>query len=150
MKRFNTEVIVGFFLLVGLLSFAFLAVKLGGLQTYNKGHYELTARFINTSGLKNDASVELAGVEVGRVKSIVFDPETYESVVTLSLPDEVKLQEDTIASVRSTGLIGGKFLKLTPGGADIILKDGDTIYETESSVSLEELISKYIFETEKS
>ena len=147
MQRINLEVIVGAFVILGLVAFAFLAVKLGGIGGVDAQHYTLNARFQSSSGLKNGADVEMAGVVIGKVVNIYFDPEEYESVVELSVPKEVQIQEDAIASVRSTGLIGGKFIKISPGGSDELLKQGDTIYETESSVSLEELISKYIFET---
>ena len=148
MKRINLEVIVGFFVLLGLAAFAFLAVKLGDVGNVEAGHYRLNARFQSSSGLKEGADVEMAGVIVGKVVSIHFDPEQYESVVELSLPKAIQIQDDAIASVRSTGLIGGKFIKISPGGSEELLQQGDTIYETESSVSLEELISKYIFETQ--
>lgn len=148
MKRINLEVIVGTFVILGLAAFAFLAVKLGGIGNVDAGHYTLNARFQSSSGLKEGADVEMAGVVIGKVVNIWFDPEEYDSVVELSLPTEVEIQEDAIASVRSTGLIGGKFIKISPGGAEELLQAGDTIYETESSVSLEELISKYIFESQ--
>ena len=148
MKRINLEVIVGTFVILGLAAFAFLAVKLGGIGDVEAGHYRLNARFQSSSGLKEGADVEMAGVVIGKVVNIRFDPEEYDSVVELSLPSEVEIQEDAIASVRSTGLIGGKFIKISPGGSEELLQSGDTIYETESSVSLEELISKYIFESQ--
>lgn len=148
MKRINLEVIVGLFVVSGLVAFAFLAVKLGGIGDVDAGHYQLYARFQSSSGLKEGADVEMAGVIVGKVVSIRFDPEQYDSVVELSLPKAIQLQEDAIASVRSAGLIGGKFIKISPGGSEELLQQGDTIYDTESSVSLEELISKYIFEPE--
>ena len=147
MKRFNTEVVVGLFLIIGLTTFGFLAVQLGGLGSTNAGHYIIEARFQSTSGLKQGADVEMAGVIIGKVKSIRFDAENYEAVVDLSIPNNVELQEDAIASVRSTGLIGGKYVKLTAGGSETILAPGDLIVQTESSVNIEELISKYIFET---
>ena len=147
MSRFNTEVVVGLFLIFGLLAFAFLAVRLGGLGDARAGHYVLEARFQSTSGLKKGADVEMAGVIIGKVVDIRFDPENYESVIEISVPNGVELQEDTIASVRSTGLIGGKYVKLTAGGSDRILEPGELIVQTESSVNIEELISKYIFET---
>jgi phospholipid/cholesterol/gamma-HCH transport system substrate-binding protein len=147
MKRFNTEVVVGLFLTLGLITFAFLAVRLGGLGDTGVGRYVLEARFQSTSGLKQGADVEMAGVIIGKVLDIRFDRENYEAVVDLSIPDGVELQEDAIASVRSTGLIGGKFVKLTAGGSERILKPGELIVQTESSVNIEELISKYIFET---
>jgi phospholipid/cholesterol/gamma-HCH transport system substrate-binding protein len=150
MKRVNIEMVVGFFLIFGLMAFAFLAVKLGGIGNLDANHYILKARFDSSSGLKEGASVEMAGVEVGKVKNIRFDPEYFESVVEVSIPNEVQLTDDSIASVRSTGIIGGKFIKISPGGSPDFLKPGDTITETESSVSLEELISKYIFESQSS
>lgn len=149
MRRINTEVTVGFFLILGLVAFAFLAVKLGGVGEIQRGHYILKARFQSSSGLKKGADVEMAGVAVGKVVNISFDPEDYEAIVEMSIPEGVGVQEDAIASVRSTGIIGGKFVKISPGGADALLQPGDTIYETESSISLEELISKYIFESKK-
>ena len=147
MRRFNTEIVVGLFLILGLATFAFLAVRLGGMGESGAGRYVLEARFQSTSGLKTGADVEMAGVRIGKVLDIRFDPENYEAVVDLSIPDNVELQEDAIASVRSTGLIGGKYIKLTAGGSETILKPGELIVQTEASVNIEELISKYIFET---
>lgn len=148
MKRINLEVIVGLFVVLGLVAFAFLAVKLGGIGDVDPNQYILQARFQSSSGLKEGADVEIAGVVVGKVVHIRFDPNSYESVVELSVPKGVEVQEDAIASVRSTGIIGGKFVKISPGGSEELLQPGDTILETESSVSLEELISKYIFESQ--
>ncbi len=147
-NRINIQIVVGFFVIFGLLAFAFLAVKLGGIGNLDHDHYTLKARFDSVSGLKQGADVEVAGVIVGKVQNISLDADEYESIVEISIPNDVKLQEDTIASVRSTGLIGGKFIKVSPGGSEELLQAGDEITETESSVSLEELISKYIFESE--
>jgi len=143
----NTETIVGAFVVVGLVCFAFLAAKMGDIGGFNNDGYTLKARFLSTSGLKEGAAVEMAGVIIGKVASIQFDPEEYDAVVDMSLPANVKIKGDAIASVRSTGLIGGKFIKITPGGSEDFLETGGEIVETESSVSLEELISKYIFES---
>ena len=147
MRRFNTEVVVGLFLILGLTTFAFLAVTLGGVGDTGAGHYTLQARFQSASGLKSGADVEMAGVVVGKVRDIRFDPENYEAIVALSIAEVVQLQEDAIASVRSTGLIGGKYVKLTAGGSERILKPGELIVQTEASINIEELISKYIFES---
>jgi len=147
MNRIKTETVVGFFLLMGLVAIALLAVKLGGVGDFDGDHYVLKARFASTSGLKVGSDVEVAGVVVGKVKRIKLDPEEYESVVEISLPNNVSVQEDAIASVRSTGLIGGKFIKISPGGADELLEVGDEITETESAVNLEELIGKYMFDS---
>lgn len=145
MSRIKIETIVGFFVLMGLAAFAFLAVKLGGVGDFDPNNYMLKARFESSSGLKIGSDVEVAGVVVGKVKKISFDPEEFESVVELSLPKEIPIQQDAIASVRSTGLIGGKFIKISAGGADELLGPGDEIVETESAVNLEELIGKYMF-----
>ena len=149
MSRFNTEIVVGLFLILGLVTFGFLAVKLGGLGDTGANHYVLEARFQSSSGLKRGADVELAGVIIGKVVDIRLDPDDYEAVVRFSVPNGVEIQDDAIASVRSTGLIGGKYVKLTAGGSDRILGPGELVVQTEASVNIEELISKYIFETEK-
>ena len=147
MKRFNIEFAVGLFMILGLGAFFYLAVKMGDINLFGDDKYKVMARFTSISGLKEGAYVEMAGVRIGRVSSIDFDPETYESVIQLSVPNDVKLQEDTIASVRTAGIIGDKFIKLTPGGLEDYIEEGGEIVETESSLDIEELISKYIFES---
>jgi phospholipid/cholesterol/gamma-HCH transport system substrate-binding protein len=148
MKQFNVEYTVGLFLIAGLLCLFWLATELGGVTSGSSDSYILRARFVSASGLKPGADVELAGVVVGQVTDIHFVAEDYEAEVKLSIAKNVKLQDDAIASIRSTGIIGGKFLKITPGGSDIILGSGDEILETESSVNFEELLSKYIFSSD--
>lgn len=141
------EVCVGLFLLFGLAAVAILAFRFGDLALPGRDVYQLDARFVSSSGLKPGAFVEVGGVRVGKVSDISLDPESYESVVRLELEPDVKLQEDAIASIRTEGIIGDKFVKITPGGSEILLEQNDEIVETESSISLEELISKYIFES---
>ncbi|MDZ7751363.1 MAG: outer membrane lipid asymmetry maintenance protein MlaD [Gammaproteobacteria bacterium] len=147
MTRFNTETVVGLFLLAGIAAFAWLTIALGDVDVLDDRSYTVKARFTSVSGLKEGSPVEIAGVPVGKVQAIDFDPGRYEAVVSLRIPNHIELQDDAIASVRSTGIIGSKFVKITPGGSPDILAPGDEIVETEASVSLEELISKYIFET---
>ena len=149
MKRLNIELVTGIFLILGLLCLSWMAIKLGDVDLFGDQHYTLQARFVSSSGLKEGAHVEVAGVRVGKVETIKFDPETYESVVYLSLPNEVRIQEDTIAAIRTSGIIGDRFIKVSPGGSEEYLSDGDEILDTESSINLEELISKYIFETDR-
>lgn len=146
MSRLNVEVVVGLFVLVGLLSFAYLTIKLGDRSIMGPSTYTLDARFSSVAGLKDGAVVQVAGVKVGKVNNIILDKEGYEALVSMQIEQGVELQEDSIASVRSESLLGGKLVSISPGGAEEILGDGDEIIETESSVSLEELISKYIFE----
>ena len=148
MKKSSLEMIVGAFLLAGFLSFAYIAVKMGDLDLFKEESYQVSARFTSISGLKEGASLELAGVNVGTVTGIELDAGEYEAVVHMEVNKEVQLTDDSIASIRTAGIIGDKFIKLTPGGSDLYLESGDFIEETEGSISLEELVSKYIFEGE--
>ncbi|MEN8132553.1 MAG: outer membrane lipid asymmetry maintenance protein MlaD [Pseudomonadota bacterium] len=150
MKRLNIEMVVGLFLILGLACFSYLAIKLGDVGVFKDESYSVKARFISISGLKEGASVELAGVKVGSVSAIQLDLEDYEAEVELSIDKNVKLQEDVIASIRTQGIIGDKFIKISPGGAEDYLQEGMEIEDTESAIMLEELISKYIFEGDSS
>ena len=140
------EIGVGLFMVIGIICVTYLAVRMGDLNILDKNRYEIFAKFTSASGLTEGAYVEAAGVRVGTVKSIKFDPDDFLAVVTMSIDDNVKIQEDAIASIRTAGIIGEKFVKITPGGLEP-LGPGKEIRETEPSISLEELISKYIFES---
>jgi phospholipid/cholesterol/gamma-HCH transport system substrate-binding protein len=146
MKRFNIEIAVGIFLVAGFICFAYLSVKLGDVRIFGEKTYPLSARFHSVSGLKEGDVVEMAGVKIGTVKRINLDPEDYEAVVQLELGQEVRLQEDSIASIRTAGIIGSKYIDITPGGLEEIIQPGGEIFETESAINLEKLVSKYIFE----
>ena len=148
MKKINLEMIVGLFLLAGFASFAWLSVKMGDINPFANETYPITARFTSISGLKTGATLELAGVTVGKVSRIDLDADEYEAVVHMNVEKQVLLTDDSIASIRTAGIIGDKFIKLSPGGSEIFLEAGDEIEETEPSISLEELVSKYIFESE--
>jgi len=148
MKKMNLEMIVGVFLLAGFISFSWLAVKMGDINPFANETYPVTARFTSISGLKEGSTIELAGVVVGKVSGIELDTGDYEAVVHLNIDKQVELQDDSIASIRTAGIIGDKYIKLSPGGSDIILEAGDEIEETEPAISLEELVSKYIFDSE--
>ncbi|MBI5521511.1 MAG: outer membrane lipid asymmetry maintenance protein MlaD [Desulfarculus sp.] len=145
MKRDNIELSVGIFVLIGLLAVGYMAVKLGKVDLMGDNTYLLKARFQSVSGLKTDARVEVAGVEVGKVAAIHLDSETMAAMVDLKIRQGLKLTVDTIASVRTSGLIGDKFVKLSPGGMPTNLAPGETITDTESPLEIEELIGKYVF-----
>lgn len=147
MKKLNIELITGLFVIIGVLSFTWLAVSVAGVNFGGGEGYTLTARFSSISGLREGAIVEAAGVRVGRVARIDFDPDTYQAVVQLDIQEGVPVQEDAVAAVRTQGIIGEKYIKIIPGGFDELLTDGMEIPQTESAVSLEELISRYIFNT---
>ncbi len=145
MKRAGLETIVGIFVLVGILCLAYLSIKLGKMEILGGNNYEISADFNSVSGLKEGASVEIAGVEVGRVERITLQPEKgYMAKVTMLIRSGVRLSDDTIASVRTRGIIGDKFILLKPGGSDMYLAAGRRIRDTESAVDLEQLISEYI------
>ena len=148
MKKMNLEMIVGQFQLAGFISYAWISVKMGDIKMFAEETYPQTARFTSISGLKEGAIIELAGVKVGKVSAIELDGGDYEAVVHLDISKQVRLTDDSIASIRTAGIIGDRFIKLTPGGSEIYLEPGDEIEETESSISIEELVSKYIFESE--
>ena len=144
MKRATLETIVGIFVLIGILCLAYLSIKLGKMELLGGDYYQVQADFDSVSGLKNGASVEIAGVEVGRVGRILFDPKSDMAKVNLQIKLGTKLSDDVIASVRTRGIIGDKFVKLSPGGSDKFIPPGGKIRSTESSIDIEEMISHYI------
>lgn len=145
MKRATMETVVGIFVLIGIICLGYLSIKLGKMELFGGDNYQVYADFDSASGLKSGASVEIAGVEVGRVDRIVLDPKSGNRArVYLQIRSGVKLDDDVIASVRTRGIIGDKFILLKPGGSDKLVANGGKIRETESAVDLEELVSKYI------
>jgi len=149
MQSKNINLSVGLFVMLGLASLLYLAVRMGDAGIGDDGSYPLEAHFVSVSGLRKGAIVELAGVRIGRVTEIDLDGANYQAKVFLSINKAVRIQDDAIASIRTAGIIGDKFVKITPGGSERYLEPAAEIVETESSISLEELISKYIFESGK-
>lgn len=141
-ERGKLEFVVGVFVLVGILCLGYLAIKLGKLELVGGDYYELTADFSSSSGLKKGASVEIAGVAVGRVKSI--DLKEDQAQVVLAIEDGITVYNDAIASIKTRGIIGEKFMGLSPGGAGEPLSKGGTIVDTESGIDLEQVISQFI------
>lgn len=146
MKKLSLEFIVGLFLLGGIAATLYLSIVVSGVSGFGSDGYRLMAKFENSSGLKKGAVIEIAGVKIGQVASIVLEPETQESLIWLEIDQGVEVQDDAVASIRTAGIIGDKFVKITTGGGDP-LADGDEIIETEPSISIEELVSKYMFDT---
>ena len=141
------ETAVGLFVLFGLVCVAYLTIKLGKMEVFNQQGFELSANFDSVSGLRVGADIEMAGVPVGRVVSIGLDPDPVrnQAVVRLRLDKDLKLSDDSIASIRTSGLISDKYVSLSRGGSEHVLAAGDTITETESAVDLGSLIGKYAF-----
>lgn len=145
MKKTSIEMAVGLFVFIGILCVGYLTIKLGKMEILGKEYYSLKAQFESVTGLKVGARVEMAGVPIGKVEAIDLDTEEQVAWVQLKIQSDVILTDDVIASVKTAGLIGDKYIKLSPGGSDLVLNAGDTIFETESAVDIEELISKYVF-----
>jgi len=143
-EKRNTELMVGIFMIIGFLGFAMVAVRYGSDSLISKKGYTLKASFASVSGLKVGAPVEIAGVLVGRVEGIRL--EKGRAQVTLNLDDGLQLGDDAIASIRTKGLIGEKYLRLTPGISEDWLVEGDEISDTEPVVDIEDLIGKFIYD----
>ena len=144
MKKFDLEITVGFFLLLGILSLAYISINLGKLEIVGRNAYIVYAEFEKAGGIKPKAVVEIAGVEVGTVKSVRITKD-YRAKVTIEIDKNIKLQEDVIASIKTKGLIGEQYVQISPGASDKMIQNGGKIRETESAIDIEELISKYVF-----
>ncbi|AYR20702.1 outer membrane lipid asymmetry maintenance protein MlaD [Alcaligenes faecalis] len=148
MNREKTDFWVGLFVLLGLVALAFLALRAGNLSSFSFAKtYQVSAKFDNLGGLKPRAPIKASGVVVGRVSSIGFDNQDFKAVVTLDMDDHYKFPVDTSASILTSGLLGEQYIGLTAGGDDKNLQSGSTITYTQSAVVLEELISKFLYNT---
>ncbi len=143
MRRSALDLGVGIFVIVGILALAWLSVKLGRVEFLGGQGYQVTADFPSVGGLKAGSAVEIAGVEIGRVESITLAD--YQARVRMHIRSDVKLQEDSIASIKTKGLIGEKYIRINPGGSDKLIPPNGRIREVEPPVDFEELLSKYIF-----
>ncbi len=146
MKTRTLELAVGGFLIAGLLAFAFLAIKVSGLTfSAPADSYLIYGKFENVSGLTVRAKVTIGGVLVGRVTAIELDPESYSARVEMAIDGNVKgLTTDTSAAILTSGLLGEKYIGLTPGADEEMLAAGATIRDTQSSLVLENLIGKFL------
>ena len=145
-QKRGIDIIVGLFVLAGLAALVFLALRVGNLSTASVSDpYQLYAEFDNVGGLKKKAPVTLAGVNIGRVTSIDIDKEFYSAIVEMSIDSRYdNLPEDTSAAVLTSGLLGAKYVGLEPGADEDYLADGDKIEITQSSLVLENLISRFV------
>ena len=146
MSRKLIDLWVGFFVLIGFAAVLFLALRVGNVSSANFAEtYQLTAKFDNIGGLKVRGPVKSAGVVVGRVAEIGFDPQTYEAVVTVTIDSRYRFPKDTFASILTAGLLGEQYIGLDAGGDEKMLKGGDVFSKTQSAVVLEKLISQFMF-----
>jgi len=145
MKPSRLELYVGFFVLLGIAAVAYLTLKLGSGSLVGGDTYLVEARFTNSGGLHCGSNVQVAGVTVGRVEGVRIDPADYSAIATLRLQSALHLPTDSMASVKTSGLIGDKYVSLSPGADETYLKAGTRITMTESAVDLESLIGKMAF-----
>jgi phospholipid/cholesterol/gamma-HCH transport system substrate-binding protein len=149
MNKRKIEFYVGLFVLIGLLCMGYLFTVLGEISFVKDKRYPVYAFFSSVSGLKTGARVEMAGVEIGSVSGVSIDKERLLAKVELSIDPNIKLSEDVIASVKTSGIIGQKYIDILPGGSDVKLEPGEEIIITESSLDIESLIRKLIFDKDK-
>jgi phospholipid/cholesterol/gamma-HCH transport system substrate-binding protein len=145
MNTHKIEFSVGLFVLVGLVTLGVLAVSVGDGRLPRTGARLLMARFTNASGLKTGSPVRIAGVTVGEVRKISLKPDDMSALVTFQVESDFKLSDDTVASIRSAGLLGDKFIALKPGSSALDLKAGAVIVDTESTIDLEDIIARFAF-----
>jgi phospholipid/cholesterol/gamma-HCH transport system substrate-binding protein len=134
---------VGLFVLIGLIALGWMSVKLGRVDFLGSRGYVVSADFPTVGGLKVGSTIEIAGVEVGRVERILL--QDYQARVVMVIQPQVKLQDDAIASIKTKGLIGERYVRISPGGSEKLIPPNGRIREVEPPVDIEELLSKYIF-----
>ncbi|MEJ5226594.1 outer membrane lipid asymmetry maintenance protein MlaD [Thermodesulfovibrio sp.] len=144
MKRENIEIAVGIFVLIGILALGYLSFRLGKIELFSADSYTIYAEFDKVGGIKKGSVVEIAGVPIGSVERVSIN-DKYHAVVEIKIRSSIKLPDDSIASIRTKGLIGEKYIQITPGGSDRYIAKGGRIRETESSIDIEEVLSKYVF-----
>lgn len=142
MNNRKIEFIAGIFVCIGLVAVLYLTVTIGGARFFKRDSYELHAQFSSSAGVTTGSRVEIAGVRIGTVKGIELNGNFY-SRVTIEIPSDIELEDDTIASIKTSGLIGDRFINLLPGGSGIPLEPGDLILDTESPLDIEGLISRF-------
>lgn len=145
MKKTNLELAVGVFVLLGIAAVAYLTIQLGSGSLIGGQTYLVEARFANAGGLHSGGSVQLSGVTVGRVEGVRMDPSDYSAIATLRISSQLQLPTDSMASIKTAGLIGDKYVSVSPGADETYLTPGTRIVMTESAVDLESLIGKMAF-----
>jgi len=145
MKKYSMEAVVGIFVLVGLICVGYMTVKLGKVSLFGEDTYPLYARFVSASGLRVGSSVEVYGLEVGSVKNLNIDADKQMAVVEMAVKKSLKIYDDAAATIKTSGLIGDKYVKIDPGGSGEFIKHGGFITQTSVPADIEDLIGKYAF-----
>ncbi len=152
MRNKRTELFVGCFIVLGVLAFVYLAVQVSGLAfAGKKDSYQIMARFDDIGGLTSRAKVTIAGVAVGNVESISFDKELYMGLVKMNINSDVdNIPSDSSIAILTSGLLGEKYLGISIGAEDDMLTNGSELYDTQSALVLETLISQFLFKSDDS
>ncbi|HTZ39071.1 MAG TPA: outer membrane lipid asymmetry maintenance protein MlaD [Syntrophales bacterium] len=145
MKKYAMETVVGIFVAIGLLCVGYLTVKLGDVGFLEGDQYRILANFSSVSGLRAGSTVQMYGINVGRVDKLSMDSQQQRAQVEMLVRKDIKIYEDAIASIKTEGLIGDRYVSIDPGGMGEPLKPGDSIVQTQSPVDVGDLISKYAF-----
>ncbi len=145
MKKYAMETVVGIFVVFGLLCVGYMTVKLGKVDLLRSDSYSLVAKFTTVTGLRIGSPVNILGIEVGQVEKITMDQENLRAVVKMRIKKGIKIYDDAIASIKTEGLIGDKYLSIDPGGGGSLLASNGVITDTQAGVDIEQLISKYAF-----
>lgn len=141
-RKIDIEIIVGLFIFIGLLCMGYTSIKLGQIDFFNNDTYKVKTIFTTVRGLKENTNVEISGVKIGTVDEIKL--ENYAAIVNMSIDNDVEIQDDAIASIKTKGILGEKYIEISPGGSDIIIEEGGVLFDTEPPLDLESLIKNFI------
>ena len=145
MMKYSKETLVGIFVVIGLACIGYMTVKLGNVGFFGENTYSLHAKFNTVTGLRQGNPVNMLGLEIGRVEKFTMDQENQQVAVLFKINKGIEIYDDAIASVKTEGLIGDKFVAIDPGGGGDLLANGDTITDTNSPTDIMDLVSKYAF-----
>jgi phospholipid/cholesterol/gamma-HCH transport system substrate-binding protein len=145
MKKYSKETVVGIFVVIGLFCIGYMTVKLGNVGFFGENTYSLYGKFNTVTGLRVGNPVNMLGLEIGRVEHFSMDQENQQVVVEFKINKGIEVYDDAIASIKTEGLIGDKYVAVDPGGGGDLLADGDTITDTNSPTDIMDLVSKYAF-----
>ncbi|MBT6341427.1 MAG: outer membrane lipid asymmetry maintenance protein MlaD [Desulfobacula sp.] len=149
MNKRKIEFYVGLFAMIGILCTGYLFIVLGEISLVRDKQYPVYAFFTSISGLKKGAKVEMVGVKIGVISNVGIEKERLLAKVEFLIDNNIELSEDVIASVKTSGIIGQKYIDIMPGGSDIMLEPGEEIFNTEPSLDIESLVRKFIFNKDK-
>ena len=145
MKKYSKETFVGIFVVIGLACIGYMTVQLGNVGFFGDNMYSLYANFSTVTGLREGNPINMLGLEIGRVEKFTMDQENQQVLVQFKINKGIEVYDDAIASVKTEGLIGDKYVAVDPGGGGDLLADGDIITDTNSPTDIMDLISKYAF-----